>query len=58
MEVIVKLEKSTFVNEHGEPIEYYNFVYDSIDGDTIKVKVKSDKAKLIKQDLILRKGVK
>lgn len=58
MEVIVKLEKSTFVNEHGEPIEYYNFVYDCIDGDTVKVKVKADKAKLVKQDVILRKGAK
>lgn len=47
MEVTGKLIKKQFVNENGEPIEYYVVTFDLVNGDKLDVKLKNDKAKLL-----------
>lgn len=47
MEIVGKLLKKTFVTDKGEALDYYVVQFPLNDEESIEVKIKSDKAKLL-----------
>lgn len=47
MNVELKLLEKTFTTEDGKNLPYYTLSYDLVDGSTLEVPIKGDKAKLL-----------
>lgn len=58
MSLNCKLVKKSFVTNEGDSRDYYVIVFDLIDGSTLEVSLKGDKAKLLLMSSALGKNAK
>ena len=58
MKVEFNLEKKKFVNQQGNEIEFYVLKRTLIDGTTLEVTIKGDKAKLLLMSIYAEKSQK